>query len=307
MAIALKIICDTYLKMRPVSEMEISEQEKRLVKVDSVLEVIFYIEEKDHYKVILKVPVLGFDTWFVLKDHVKIIYTNNLPKQEETIYQEYSYSPPPPSAQAPTSIKVPTSVPIHSSAQAPTSVPEPTGSPAIFSPSQSSGTIDVELEKLTFGKVLFDAPHHMKVGISERVSVRIAKTITQDFLEKLVHCQEAEIENIRISRYMTVILRGDDFKVEALGNEEQIIEDNDFTQWDWKVMPLKSGNRKLWVIITIQVEIDNEQARKTLPILEKEIPVKINPIYASSTFFSQYWQWLIASAIIPVVGLLLKK
>ena len=106
---------------------------------------------------------------------------------------------------------------------------------------------------------------------------------------------------------MTVSLRGDDFKVEALGNEEQIIEDNDFTQWDWKVVPLKGGNRKLWVSITIQVKAENEQARKTLPVLEKEIPVKINPIYSTNTFVSQHWQWLIASAIIPIVGLLLKK
>jgi hypothetical protein len=197
MAIVLKIICDTYLKMYPVSVMEISEQEKWLVQVGSVLEAISYIEEEDHYKVILKVPVLGLDTWFILKDHVKIIHANSLPNQEETIYQEYSYFPCPPSPDT----------------TAPTSVQAPVGSPAIFLPSQSSDTIDVELEKLTFGKVLFDAPHHMKVGVSERVSVRIAKTITQDFSEKLAHHQEAEIENIRISRYMTVILRGDDYNV----------------------------------------------------------------------------------------------
>jgi uncharacterized protein YegL len=179
--------------------------------------------------------------------------------------------------------------------------------PTAPAPLENSSTIDAELKKLTSGKVIFDTPYCMKVGITERVSVRIAKTITQDFLEGLAYRQEAKIENVRISRYMTVSLKGDDFKIEALGNEEQIIEDNDFTQWDWKILPLKGGNRKLWVSITIQVEAENEQARKTLPVLEKEIPVKINPFYSANTFVSQNWQWLIASAIIPVVGLLLKK
>ena len=147
----------------------------------------------------------------------------------------------------------------------------------------------------------------MKVGIPERVGLRITKELTYDFFEDLIHTQGVEVESIRVSQFMSASLRGDDFKIEALGNEEQIIEDNDYTQWDWKVLPLKGGNRKLWASITIQVKVENEQARKTLPILEKEISVKINPIYSTSTFFVQYWQWIIASAIIPIAGLLLKK
>jgi len=122
----------------------------------------------------------------------------------------------------------------------------------------------------------------------------------------LIHTQEVEVENIRVSQFMLANLRGDDFKIEALGNEEQIIEDNDFTQWDWKVVPLKGGNRKLWAI-TIQVKVENGQALKTLPVKVKEISVKINPVYSTSNFVVQHWQWLIASAIIPIVGLLLKK
>ena len=162
-------------------------------------------------------------------------------------------------------------------------------------------------EGMPLGKILFDTPNQMKVGISERVSIRITKKLTYDFFEDLIHAQEVEVESIRVSQSMAASLRGDDFRIEALGNEEQIIEDNDFTQWDWKVVPLKSGNRKLWASITIQVKLENEQALKTLPVLEKEISVKINPVYSTTTFVVQYWQWLIASAIIPIAGLLLKK
>jgi hypothetical protein len=157
------------------------------------------------------------------------------------------------------------------------------------------------------GKILFDTPYQMKVGIPERVSIRITKKLTYGFFEDLIHTQEVEVENIRVSQFMAASLRGDDFKIEALGDEEQIIEDNDFTQWDWKIVPLKAGSRKLWASITIQVKVENEQARKTLPVLEKEINVRINPVYSTRTFVGQYWQWLIASAIIPIVGLLLKK
>ena len=140
---------------------------------------------------------------------------------------------------------------------------------------------DFLCEGKPLGKILFDTPEQMKVGVSERVSLRITKELTYDFFEDLIHTQEVEVESIRVSQFMAASLRGDDFKIEALGNEEQIIEDNDYTQWDWKVLPLKGGNRKLWASITIQVKVENEQARKTLPILEKEISVKINPVYST--------------------------
>lgn len=285
----LKIICDTYFKIRPVLVIELSDQEKQFVQAESIFEVISYFEEGEHYKFVLKVSISGLDTWFVSKNHVEIFQTQTFSLQHQN-----------PTVSAP---HLNTSAPLPQTSETPNS-----GTVYISAPlPQTSKTIDAELQKLGLGKVLFDTPHQMKVGVSERVSIRITKNITQDFLKGLSHSQEAEVENIRTSRFMAASLRGDDFKVEALSNEEQIIEDNDFTQWHWKVLPLKGGTRKLWVSITIQVKAENEQARKTLPILEKGINVKINPFYSTSTFVSQNWQWLIASAIIPIAGLILSK
>jgi hypothetical protein len=342
MAQILRVICDTYLKIRPTSVMELSEQEKQLVQAESILEFISYLEVGDHYKIILQVPISGSDVWYILQSHLEIIQTDkNFLEQEHSHNLDFSISqiseidPTNPDSEfvgadlADISAiagysggvfvdgssseyeSIDTSfgdVVVFSDVPGVAYTPISLGSaPTASAPVQTSIRNDAELKKLSSGKVLFDTPHQMKVGASERVSVRIAKTITQDFFEGLIHTQESEIENIRTSRFMAVSLKGDDFKVEALGNEEQIIEDNDFTQWDWKVVPLKSGNRKLWVSITIQVKAENEQARKTLPVLEKEIPVKINPMYSIGTFVGQHWQWLTASAIIPVVGLLFKK
>jgi hypothetical protein len=327
--------------MRPASVIELSEQEKRLVQAESILEIISYFEADDHYKITLKVPISGSDLWYISQNHVDIIQTDNyLLEQGDSQNLDFSISEidsTNPYSEFAETVRLDNDLKAiggHYDGAAAVAggsseyegIDTGYGEAEVFSgfegagypisldpwppcaaPVQPSITNDAELKKVTSGKVLFDTPHQMKVGISERVSVRIAKTMTQDFFEGITHSQEAEIESIRTSRFMAVSLKGDNFKVEALGNEEQIIEDNDFTQWDWKVVPLKSGNCKLWVSITIQVKSENEQARKTLPVLEKEIPVKINPIYSIGTFVGQHWQWLIASAIIPVVGLLFKK
>lgn len=329
----LKVICDTYLKMRPASVMDLSEQEELFVKTGSIFEVVSlfdslqefdptnpdsdfaeYVQEFDptnrdsDFGEYVPDSMFGEGVGGMLEDVINEVFgggtsfgegvggmSGDVIDLDGTSYAGFGGT---------SGESIGEAITVAAGHNLDLSY---SYNPTQSAPVQNSSTIDLELQKLTSGKVLFDTPDYMKVGITERISVRIVKTITQDFLEGLAHSQEAKIENIRISRYMIVNLRGDDFKVEALGNEEQIIEDHDFTQWDWKVVPLKSGNRKLWVSITIQIKAENEQGRKTLPILEKEIPVKINPIYSTNTFVSQYWQWLIASAIIPIVGLLLKK
>jgi hypothetical protein len=155
------------------------------------------------------------------------------------------------------------------------------------------------------GKLIIDASHQMKVGVSAHINVRIAETISQNFLEELLHSQ-SKVENIRTSRSMIVSLRGEDFKIQALSDEEQVVEVNDYTQWEYKVVPIKGGTHKISVAITIFPEVENEEARKTLSVLEREVMVQINPIYSIKAFVLQYWQWL-ASAIITIVGLLLTK
>lgn len=167
---------------------------------------------------------------------------------------------------------------------------------------------EVELKKFTTGKILFDTSHQMKVGIPDRVSVRIAKTLTQHLFEGLTHTQEIEIESIRISRFMTVILSGDGFKINPLHtNDEQIIEEEEFTQWNWEVTPLRGGKRQLFVNVTIRVKVDNEQGRKDLEALRKEIDITINPAYSIRSFASQYWQWILGSALIPIGLQILSK
>lgn len=167
---------------------------------------------------------------------------------------------------------------------------------------------EIELKKNTTGKILFDTPHQMKVGIPDRVSVRIAKTLTRHLFEGLTHTQEIEVESIRISRFMTVILSGDGFKINPLHmNAEQIIEEEEFTQWNWEVTPLKGGKRQLFVNATIRVKVDNEQGRKDLEALRKEIDITINPVYSVRSFASHHWQWILGSALIPIGLQILSK
>jgi hypothetical protein len=158
------------------------------------------------------------------------------------------------------------------------------------------------------GYILFDTPQQMQVGISEIISIRISKHKTKQFFRELRHFQaNKSIETVKISRVMTAELKGDNFKIDALSSEEQIIEDDDLTQWEWNVTPVRQGTQKLIAIITIILKVEDEKGVKTLPVLEKELQVQVNRLYSTKDFISRNWQWLIASAALPIAGLILSR
>lgn len=72
------VTSDTFLKVRPSELAELAEDEKLVIQVKSVLEVISYVEEEEYYKIILKNPIKGKNTWFVPKKYIKISVLQDL-------------------------------------------------------------------------------------------------------------------------------------------------------------------------------------------------------------------------------------
>jgi hypothetical protein len=66
------VTADTFLKVRPSELAELAEDEKLLIRVKSVLEVISYIEEGEYYRITLEDSIKGKDIWFIRKKHIEI-------------------------------------------------------------------------------------------------------------------------------------------------------------------------------------------------------------------------------------------
>jgi hypothetical protein len=66
------VISDTFLTISPTELAELAEDEKLLIQVKSVLEVISYVEEEEYYKITLKKSIKGKNTWFVRKEYIEI-------------------------------------------------------------------------------------------------------------------------------------------------------------------------------------------------------------------------------------------
>ncbi|MCK4644188.1 hypothetical protein KAU32_11215 [bacterium] len=168
--------------------------------------------------------------------------------------------------------------------------------------------IEEKLNNLEKGKILFNPSKEMKVGKREKIEVRITKKLTEDFINGLKGLGSPQIEEIKITPSMKVCLSGDNFRIKSSSSEEQIVKVKEYTEWFWNVIPLKSG--KQFLSLTVSCIIEYPIGNKTLrdyPVMEKEVMVKVNPIYSVENLLNKNLKWLVAAIVGGIITLLFSK
>lgn len=107
---------------------------------------------------------------------------------------------------------------------------------------------------------------------------------------------------IRISPKMRVRLidiTGINFKITPITDEIQLIENNQYTKWQWEIIPLTSGEHKL----ILSIDIIYENVNKNIKIYEDFIYV-----YSEEStwdkiinFLKEQWIWVFSTIITPLV------
>lgn len=157
-----------------------------------------------------------------------------------------------------------------------------------------STVLEAEMKKLVPGQVLFNAPEEMKVGVKERIEVRIAKNFPGDLTKGLKGRGIPVFEEIRVNTLMKVRLRGENFHIEILSHEEQLVADAEFTQWDYDVTPLKSGTQELLLTVTVRIKVpDYGEEKRDYPVYDKQIKVEANRLFSLVNFIKNNWKWLV--------------
>jgi hypothetical protein len=98
----------------------------------------------------------------------------------------------------------------------------------------------------------------------------------------------------------------ENFVINPLSTEEQIVDDSTNSIWRWLVKPTKGGNSELILKVTIRIldELGNNQ--KDFSFI-KTIIVKASIFSNAKKIIQQYWQFLSTAVIIPVLIFLGKK
>jgi len=164
-----------------------------------------------------------------------------------------------------------------------------------------------EIDKLTLGTLLFNIPHVMRIGVRERIEVRIAKNFTEGINLNLKGRGVPELEQIKIGTFMKVRLSGESFEINKLNEEEQIILQDSYTEWAWDVLPTKTGEQFLHLHITIRVKIPNIEEKKDYPVIDNKVQVQVNTLYSVKQFAIKYWKWLLTTIVIPFIYWIVKE
>jgi hypothetical protein len=117
----------------------------------------------------------------------------------------------------------------------------------------------------------------MKVGRTERIEIRLSRDLAARLTEGLRGRGAPQIEVIEIGDLMRVRLLGEHFAITALSSEDQLVRDIGFTQWDFDVVPRRSGRRVLRLAVTLRLKREDTQELCDLPALEREIAVHVAP------------------------------
>lgn len=166
----------------------------------------------------------------------------------------------------------------------------------------------------SYGKIVYSFPDTMFYDKTEVVTLRITRNESESTLIEtmIVKDRTVTVDSIRVSSVMTaelIDLSPDKscFLIKEISTAEQSVEEKGFTEWQWSVKPIKSGSNPVKLIIKIRTNQDGVQSFKDIPVFNKVIFIKAQPISFLKDFWLKYWQWLFSTLIIPLFIYFYKK
>ncbi|TQV85840.1 FHA domain-containing protein [Aliikangiella coralliicola] len=157
------------------------------------------------------------------------------------------------------------------------------------------------IQDMPLGILMYNPPQKMKLGTKERVEVRISTKFMKELAANLKGAGKPQFEKLKISEFMKVKLIGNDFDILALSEEEQIVSDNDVTNWSWDITAKSLGLKEIHLKVTSRFKLETGQEFKDYPIIDNEIFISVNPTYSLRKFANTYWKWIMTSLLIPLL------
>ncbi|HLY99410.1 MAG TPA: hypothetical protein VKT33_10130 [Candidatus Angelobacter sp.] len=162
-----------------------------------------------------------------------------------------------------------------------------------------------DCQHLVDGQLVFTPSTIMRQGQPYIVSARLSRG-TDTHITSGLDGKTVIIENTQVSCMVSMKLDSHEPKAFTIDNipasrkDEQILVANTYTQWDWRVMPVKSGTLHLLLYVAPMLYVDGVgQGLKQVPQPPRVITVSPDRVYAIVHFILEHWA--VWSAILSVV------
>lgn len=153
---------------------------------------------------------------------------------------------------------------------------------------------------LSEGRVVYKIPEKMKIRSIYKVLVRISKSksvvsIYDSLSQKVMTSTLPVTQTMEVKLIDVSPADRKCFEITEDNNAVQIIDEGDsYTEWSWDVTPIKVGNSKLKIVISII-----RDGNKKDVVYEDSVEVEKDIQTQIKFFFESYWQWMLSTLIIP--------
>lgn len=155
-----------------------------------------------------------------------------------------------------------------------------------------------------FGIIAYNVPQTFKVNKYSTIKLRISRNkkiesvVNGDRNIPIVGTGSSDnviLETIKIDEYITAKLYTDEgvFEVELVSTPNQRISEDGYTEWIWRVRPLKSGTHYIKMLISL--------SDKDIVVYEKDIMVESDLSWSFSNWFIKWWQVIMTTIITPIL------
>jgi hypothetical protein len=167
-----------------------------------------------------------------------------------------------------------------------------------------------DCQHLVEGELLFEPFQKMSQGTPYLVSARISRAPGANITEGIVGGHFV-IENAQVTCRVSMTLDSEEsegFRIEKFPTDrtdDQFLEGNGFSQWDWRVTPLKHGRLHLLLYVTPVLYVDEVGTLlKRYPQPARVITVTPDYLYEFGSFISAHWsaiEWSAGALLIPLL------
>ena len=157
-------------------------------------------------------------------------------------------------------------------------------------------------EDAGYGNIYYVMEDTMVIGKTTIVNMTISESVGKDIIIAEVETfteENTNTETIRIAPMMRAKLidpTNENFTIVPISPEEQMIENNEFTKWEWNVIALKEGNK-----LKLTVDIIYDGMSKNVEVYEDFIYVYSDKNWWNNfiDFMNENWKWFLSTLIIP--------
>lgn len=164
--------------------------------------------------------------------------------------------------------------------------------------------VTTNAENDDMGELVYKIPDTMEIFKEYTIFIRISKKININGIKNSFINPIDTI--IKTSSEMEIVLidnsTDSSFVIKKIGHSTQSVDSISYTEWQFTIKTIKAGDKKLNLIINIIKDNLSKQV-----VYSKSIHVNDNAKKDIYYFFVTYWQWILASILLPFILLIFDK